>query len=70
MLRPVEVSAGVAGAAALLMVHADGDVAVLGDGGGAVQRRVGEAALELGPLAGASLELSTDLKVEAGLKSG
>ena len=71
VLAAVVVSAGVPGAAALLVVHADCDVTILGDGGGAIERRMGEAALKFRPFASASLELPTDLKVEAGMrKSG
>lgn len=70
MFGAVEVLAGVPGAAALLVVHADGDEAVEvavagggGRGGQALGRRVREAAVRLGALTRATLELSAHLLV-------
>lgn len=60
MFRPVEVSARLPGAPALLVVHADGDAAVLGDGDRVVG--VSEAALALGPVASPALILTADLE--------
>ena len=61
MILPVEVPARVPGAPSLLVVHADGDVAVEVDEA-AVERGVGVAALGLTPLARAALVLAADLQ--------
>lgn len=60
--RGVEVLALLAGAAALDVVHADGDRVVTGVDHGAVAR-VGEAAVGLAAGAVAPLELAADLRV-------
>lgn len=64
----MEISARVSGAASLLVVHADGDESVKvsvvcrGGRGQALRRWVREAAVGLGTLAGAALELAADLQ--------
>jgi len=58
----VEVSARVPGATALLVVHADGDRAVVVDGQRGVRGRMREAAFGHAALARATLVLPTDLR--------
>ena len=61
VLAAVVVSAGVPGAPPLLVVHAERDIAVLGDGREREGAGVREAASGLGSLARAALELPADL---------
>ncbi len=60
MFRPVKISTRLSGAAALLVVHADGDAAVVRHRDGVAG--VSEATLGLGTVAGSSLVFATDLK--------
>ena len=60
MVRPVKVAAGVAGATPLLVVHADGDAAVLGDAHAV--GRVCEATFGHGAGAETTSELTADLE--------
>ena len=60
MFRPVKISARLSGATALLVVHADGDAAVVSYRDGVAW--VSEATLGLGTVASSAVVFTTDLK--------